>query len=132
MTDVSNAGDMNKQLVIFGTLLTGVNQVMTQFGAVMQQLVAGGGVNNSGQGTPSTDGISQFTTTLNNFVNQLQKLNIPEQIKISISQTKPIDININGADALQQLLGGPLGEMIRTQIALSFGSRDTNNEQISS
>ena len=132
--DPRNAGDMNKQLVIFGTLLTGVNQVITQFGAVMQQLVAGagqagGGVNNNGQGTPSTDGISQFTTSLNNFVNQLQKLNIPEQINISLTQTKPIDVNINGADALQQLLGGPLGEMIRTQVTAALNQRDVNDEK---
>jgi hypothetical protein len=132
--DPKNSGDMNKQLVIFGTLLTGVNQVITQFGAVMQQLVAGagqagGGVNNSGQGTPSTDGISQFTTSFNNFVNQLQKLNIPEQINISLTQTKPIDVNINGADALQQLLGGPLGEMIKTQVAAALNQRDINDEK---
>jgi TP901 family phage tail tape measure protein len=132
--DPKNSGDMNKQLVIFGTLLTGVNQVITQFGAVMQQLVAGagqagGGVNNSGQGTPSTDGISQFTTSLNNFVNQLQKLNIPEQINISLTQTKPIDVNINGADALQQLLGGPLGEMIKNQVKAALNQRDINDEK---
>jgi hypothetical protein len=132
--DPRNAGDMNKQLVIFGTLLTGVNQVMTQFGAVMQQLVAGGGqagggVNNSGQGTPSTDGISQFTTTLNNFVNQLQKLNIPPEIKISISQTKPIDVNINGADALQQLLNGPLGDMIKNRVKAALNQKDIDDEK---
>ena len=132
--DPKNSGDMNKQLVIFGTLLTGVNQVITQFGAVMQQLVAGagqagGGVINNGEGKPSTDGISQFTTTLNNFVNQLQKLNIPPEIKISISQTKPIDVNINGADALQQLLSGPLGAMISDRVKAALNQKDINDEK---
>jgi hypothetical protein len=130
-----NAGDSSKQLVIFGTLLTGVNQVVTQFGAVMQQLVAsaslaGGGVINKGEGQPSTDGISQFTTSLNNFVNQLQKLNIPPEIKISISQTKPIDVNINGADALQALLAGPLGAMITQTIGAVFNKKDVDNEKL--
>ena len=132
--DPKNSGDMNKQLVIFGTLLTGVNQVITQFGAVMQQLVAGagqgGGVINKGEPPPSTDGISQFTTSLNNFVNQLQKLNIPPEIKISISQTKPIDVNINGADALQALLAGPLGAMITQTIGAVFNKKDVDNEKI--
>ena len=76
-----NYGDVNKQLVIFGTLLTGVNQVLSQFGAVLNQMSSinlnqGGGVNNNkSPSIDGLDGLSQFTTKFEQFISQLKSIN---------------------------------------------------------
>jgi TP901 family phage tail tape measure protein len=76
-----NYGDVNKQLVIFGTLMTGINQVLTQFGAVLTQMSSmnpnqGGGVNNNkSPSIEGLDGLSQFTTKFEQFISQLKSIN---------------------------------------------------------
>ena len=114
--DPRNSGDVNKQLAVFGQLLTGTNQVLTLFGRTLQQLQSSANVNNSGQanGGVNTNGIQQFTTAFNNFLGQLQQLQIPEQINISAQHT--VDVRILGGDVFAQLEPG-IREMIINETA---------------
>jgi hypothetical protein len=123
--DPRSYGDVNKQMVIFGTLLTGVNQTLVQYGTILQQLngVMGNGVNNNGQGAQGDNGqqgglagLANFTQKFDALIQQLQQLNIPPEINMNLVQNKPWDINVNGAEALKTLLEGQLGQMIQTAI----------------
>lgn len=134
--DPRSYNDVSKQIATFGTLLTGVNQVIVQFGSVLQQLVRGagvpqatvpnGGVNNAGQ---QQNGIGQFTATFDRFINQLQKLNIPQQINLTLTQQAPLEINVNGADALQKLLEGPLGQIVQDSVRQALNNQGIANEE---
>jgi TP901 family phage tail tape measure protein len=126
--DPSNAGNVNKQLTIFGTLLTGVNQVMTQFGAIMQQIVAGGGVNNGVQanGVGGLDGLGQFTAKFDQFITQLSKLNLPPEI--NVNGNHKVEVVVNGAQALQELLDGPLSGLIRREVQSAFSRLNAESE----
>ena len=123
--DPRNSGDVNKQLAIFGQVLTGVNQVLVQYGkvvenlvAVQQQLTQGGG-GGQGQGanggvSNGNGGISEYTQKIGQFVQTLQQINIPEQI--TLTGKHEVNVNIAGGDAIGQVLRGPLGQHISNQI----------------
>jgi hypothetical protein len=127
--DPSSYGDVNKQMVIFGTLLTGVNQVLVQYGATITQLNqalaggGGGGVNGNGEAAQGAGGaqgglagLATFAQKFDTFVQQLQQLNIPPEVNVNLVQNKPWDINVNGADALKALIEGPLGNIVQDAI----------------
>ena len=124
--DPRNAGDINRQLTIFGTLLTGVNQVLTQFGATIQQMVGGqqngNGVNNGG----GLDGLGQFTAKFDQFINQLSKLNLPPEI--NVNGNHKVEVVVNGAQALQELLEGPLADLMKQEVQLAFNKLRTDSE----
>jgi TP901 family phage tail tape measure protein len=131
--DPSSYGDVNKQMVIFGTLLTGVNQVMVQFGTVMQQLTANmGGVNNNGGrdggGGGEQGGLADFTTKFENLVSQLNGLKIPEQININVTH-QPLQVNVTGAEAMKALLEGPFQEAVKNAIKQVTTDKNVKNEQ---
>jgi hypothetical protein len=116
--DPQHSGDINKQLAIFGTLLNGSNQVLTQFGMALENMIqgmgatpVGGGVNNNSRG--QLDGLSQFTNTFNNFIGQLEKLNLPPQI--NIQGTHKVEVVINGASAFANMQE-PIQRMILDQV----------------
>jgi TP901 family phage tail tape measure protein len=136
--DPSSYGDVNKQMVIFGTLLTGVNQTMVQFGAVLQQLTAGmagviNGGQQAGQGQQGENkgpqgGIGDFTTKFENLISQLNGLKIPEQININVTH-QPLQVNVTGAEAMKALLEGPFQEAVKNAIKQVTTDKNVKNEQ---
>jgi hypothetical protein len=117
--DPKNSGDANKQLVVFGTLLTGVNQVLVQIGTTLTQM-QGGVNNNGGQGAPnnnnSVDALSQFTSKFETFIGQLQKLNIPPVINIQAQHTVLVEFGASAGafkdieERLQKFVVNQVGE----------------------
>ena len=127
--DPKNSGDVNKQLAIFGQVLTGVNQTLVQYGTVIQNLVAaqsqliqrGGGGQGQGEngGVSNGNGIAEYTQKFGEFVQSLQQINIPEQI--NLVGTHEVNVNIAGGEQLNQAMNGPMGDFIigRVQTGLS-------------
>jgi len=116
--DPQHAGDVDKQLAIFGTLLTGSNQVLTQFGMALENMIqsmgatpVGGGVNNNSRG--QLDGLSQFTSTFNRFIGQLEQIKIPEQV--NLQGTHRVEVVINGASVFANMQE-PIQRMILDQV----------------
>ena len=90
-------------------------------------VVGGSGVSNTG--SLNFDGLNQFTQAFDKFIGQLQKLNIPPQINLTLTQQKPLEVNVNGAEALQKLLEGPLGQIIQDNVRSALNQKNVNNEQ---
>ena len=122
--DPKNSGDVNKQLAIFGQVLTGVNQTLVQYGTVIQNLVAaqgqliqgGGGGQGQGEngGVSNGNGISEYTQRIGEFVQTLQQINIPEQI--TLSGKHEVNVNVAGGEALSQALEGSLGKFVLQRV----------------
>ena len=85
--------------------------------------VNGNGVNNI---TLDTSEISKFITSFDRFAKELAALNVPEQI--TIQGTHTVEVNVNGAQVLNDLLTGPLGELVRTEIAGAFELQNQDSE----
>jgi hypothetical protein len=85
--------------------------------------VNGNGVNNI---TVDTTEISKFITSFDRFAKELAALNVPEQI--TIQGTHTVEVNVNGAQVLNDLLTGPLGELVRTEIAGAFELQNQDSE----
>lgn len=125
--DPQHSGDVNKQLAIFGTLLNGTNQVLTQFGMTLENMVkgmgatpVGGGVNNTSRGqeggqtqSGQLDGLSQFTTKFGEFIGQLQKINLPPVI--NIMGNHKVEVIFNGAEILRELQP-QISELVVSQV----------------
>jgi TP901 family phage tail tape measure protein len=91
---------------------------------------SGGGTSGvSNSGGPDFDKLAQFTATFDRFIGQLQKLNIPPQINLTLTQQKPLEINVNGAEALQKLLEGPLGDIVRGNVNAALNQDRIGNEE---
>lgn len=85
--------------------------------------VNGNGVNNI---TLDTSEISKFITSFDRFSKELAALNVPEQI--TIQGTHTVEVNVNGAQVLNDLLTGPLGDLVRTEIAGAFELQNQDSE----
>jgi hypothetical protein len=108
------------------TSLTTINAAISEFLGTIQN--DNQGVNNNG-GSINLDAIGQFTAVFARFVDQLQKINIPPQINVTLTQQEPIRVQITGSEALQQLLNGPLGQMISSSIKQALNREAINNEE---
>jgi hypothetical protein len=108
-----NSGDVNKQLAIFGQVLTGVNQVLVQYGTVLQNLVGvqqqlmGGGGGGQRQGdsggvSNGNGGLAEYTQKFGEFVQSLKGLNIPESINLNAQHT--VNVNFAGGEQLGKAL----------------------------
>ena len=110
--DPKNSGDVNKQLAIFGQVLTGVNQTLVQYGTVLQnlvgvqqQLMGGGGGEGQGENggvSNGNGGLAEYTQKFGEFVQSLQGLNIPESINLVGQHT--VNVNFAGAEQLGKAL----------------------------
>ena len=110
--DPRNSGDVNKQLAIFGQVLTGVNQTLVQYGTVLQnlvgvqqQLLGGGGGQVQGETSGVSNGnggLAEYTQKFGAFVESLKSLNIPEQINLVGQHT--VNVNFAGAEQLGRAL----------------------------
>jgi hypothetical protein len=99
-----------------------------QYGGMTDE--SGGGTSGvSNSGGPDFDKLAQFTATFDRFIGQLQKLNIPPQINLTLTQQKPLEINVNGAEALQKLLEGPLGDIVRGNVNTALNQNRIGNEE---
>jgi hypothetical protein len=108
------------------TSLTTINAAISEFLGTIQN--DNQGVNNN-SGSINLDAIGQFTAVFARFVDQLQKINIPPQINVTLTQQEPIRVQITGSEALQQLLNGPLGQMISSSIKQALNREAINNEE---
>jgi hypothetical protein len=87
-----------------------------------------GGVNND-SGSVSVgglDGLGQFTAKFDQFITQLSKLNLPPEI--NVNGNHKVDVVINGAQALQELLDGPLSGLIRREVQSAFSRLRAESE----
>lgn len=85
--------------------------------------VSGNGVNNI---TMDTQEISKFITSFDRFAKELAALSIPEQI--TIQGTHTVEVNINGAQVLNDLLNGPIGDLVQSEIAGAFALQSQDSE----
>jgi hypothetical protein len=85
--------------------------------------VSGNGVNNI---TVDTQEISKFVTSFDRFTKELASLNVPEQI--TIQGTHTVEVNVNGGQVLNDLLNGPIGDLVRTEIASAFEQQNQDSE----
>lgn len=72
--------------------------------------------NGSGQ-LAGLDGMGQFVTKFDQFIESLNKVYIPPIVNVQIA---PVQVNITGAEALTAALEGPMGEMLTKQMQASF------------
>ena len=125
--DPQNSGDANKQLVIFGQVLTGVNQVLVQYGTVLQNLVGvqqqmmGGGGGGQRQGdnggvSNGNGGLAEYTQKFGEFVQSLKGLNIPESINLVGQHT--VNVNFAGGEQLGKALdeGNQIADFIVARV----------------
>ena len=85
--------------------------------------VTGNGVNNV---VVDTQEISKFVTSFDRFAKELASLNVPEQI--TIQGTHTVEVNVNGGQVLNDLLNGPIGDLVRTEIASAFEQQNQDSE----
>lgn len=85
--------------------------------------VNGNGVNNI---TVDTAEISKFITSFDKFAKELAALSIPSEINIQGTHT--VDVNINGAQVLNELLSGPVGQLVRDEIESAFAQQNADSE----
>ncbi len=85
-----------------------------------------GGVSNT-NGSSSLAAIAALGTKLDQFILQLQQ-SIPPSITLEVPQPIPVNVNINGAAALQNLLSGPLSSMIQNIISQAFNAESRKRE----
>jgi hypothetical protein len=87
-----------------------------------------GGVNNdsSSVSVGGLDGLGQFTAKFDQFITQLSQLNLPPEI--NINGNHKVEVVINGAQALQSLLDGPLSGLIRREVQSAFSRLNAESE----
>ena len=70
--------------------------------------------------------ISNFVTSFDRFSKELANLNIPSEI--TLQGTHTVDVNINGAQVLNDLLNGPIGDMVASEVELAFQRQNIESE----
>jgi hypothetical protein len=127
----------------FGQILITLTQSSTNFNNAItiatkalqdyqRQIVSGGattGNSVSNNGAPNNiglDGLSQFTDKFNNFVSELQKINLPPII--NVEGTHKVEVVVNGASALQNILQGPIGDLVRDSVKNAFDKLRASTE----
>jgi hypothetical protein len=106
---------------ILSSFSSNITSVTTALSGLLTTLQNGSeGVNNgSNASVGGLDGLSQFTAKFDQFITQLSKLNLPPEI--NINGNHKVEVVINGAEALRDVLEGPLAGLVRGEIASAFG-----------
>jgi TP901 family phage tail tape measure protein len=89
----------------------------------------GGNVSNNGVNNVvaiDVQEISKFVTSFDRFSKELANLNIPSEI--TLQGTHTVDVNVNGAQVLNDLLNGPIGEMVASEVELAFQRQSNESE----
>lgn len=97
-------GNVNQQFTILGTLLTGINQGLAQFNIVLGNIQQPGAIAQGPGNNPNgvNNGIANFVQKFDNFIQQLQQIQIPQQINLAMAPTR-ITVDITGAQLLSSL-----------------------------
>ena len=113
---------------ILSSFSSSINSVTSALSGLLTTLQnAPKGVNNDGNASVGgLDGLSQFTAKFDQFITQLSKLNLPPEI--NINGNHKVDVVINGAQALQELLNGPLSGLIRQEVQAAFDRLSQESE----
>lgn len=106
-------------------LLKQINKGYSNGGAV--RYYQNGGVTGGSSGSSSYGVIDVLGGRLDNFIQQLSQA-IPSTVRLEVPQPIPVNVVINGAGILQNVLGGPLGELIATQIREAFARQSRATE----
>jgi hypothetical protein len=113
----NNLQTINQLLQTFGSSINTFNNVISQINRQITGSVESGGVSNTRGASPNLDGMGGFVAKFEEFITQLNGLNLPPVISLQVA---PITLNITGGEALKQALEGPLGAQLRTEIAAAF------------
>lgn len=83
---------------------------------------ASGGLVEGGGGGVDVSGLSSFAAAANNLANALNSVNIPSVI--TMTGTHQVNVVLNGASVLNDLLNGPLSGLIRGEIEKAMSKYD--------
>ena len=100
-------------------LLENINRGYSNGGVIYRQ---NGGPVGPVAGSQSMDGLA---ATLNNFVQQMKEV-LPSNV--GVEGKHDVNVIINGAAILQNVLSGPLGELVKKSIEESFMRKNRQNE----
>ena len=100
-------------------LLENINRGYSNGGVIYRQ---NGGSVGPVAGSQSMDGLA---ATLNNFVQQMKEV-LPSNV--GVEGKHDVNVIINGAAILQNVLSGPLGELVKKSIEESFMRKNRQNE----
>lgn len=100
-------------------LLENINRGYSNGGVIYRQ---NGGPVGPVAGSQSMDGLA---ATLNNFVQQMKEV-LPSSV--GVEGKHDVNVIINGAAILQNVLAGPLGELVKKSIEESFMRKNRQNE----
>ena len=100
-------------------LLENINRGYSNGGVIYRQ---NGGPVGQVAGSQSMDGLA---ATLNNFVQQMKEV-LPSSV--GVEGKHDVNVIINGAAILQNVLAGPLGELVKKSIEESFMRKNRQNE----
>ena len=70
--------------------------------------------------------ISAFVQSFDRFSKELANLSIPSEI--TVQGTHTVEVNVNGAQVLNDLLNGPIGELVSNEIQLAFQQQNIESE----
>ena len=70
--------------------------------------------------------ISAFVQSFDRFSKELANLKIPSEI--TVQGTHTVEVNVNGAQVLNDLLNGPIGELVSNEIQLAFQQQNIESE----
>ena len=103
-----------------------IAQILTQFAQNIPVLTGNNnnGVSNNNDTNPMVT-IEALGNQLDTFVKKIAEA-IPD--KVVVEGRHDVNVVINGAQALQQLLNGPLAEIVRKQVEAGFAARDRERE----
>jgi hypothetical protein len=83
--------------------------------------------NNNGSNTLNMDGLSQFTSTFNKFIGQLEQIKIPE--KVNLQGTHRVDVVINGASVFSNMQE-PIQRMITQEVDKAMNNLSRKTEGV--
>jgi hypothetical protein len=120
------AESINASLTGLSTTLNGIRENLS--GGNTDNRVSG--VSNNTNNNPIA-AINALGTKLDQFIERLQTA-LPPVINVKLTQDQPINVTINGANVLQNLLSGPIGGIIQNAIQSAFDARSRTSEGSSS
>ena len=113
---------------ILSSFSSSINSVTSALSGLLTTLQnAPEGVNNGGNASVGgLDGLSQFTAKFDQFITQLSKLKLPPEI--NITGNHKVEVVVNGAQALEELLSGPLSRLIKLEVSSAFSKLNRDSE----
>jgi hypothetical protein len=119
---------------ILGNFTSNLQNITTNLGQLVSTIQGvnntnGGEANNQTPSGPDLTGLASFTQKFDSLIQQLQNIIIPPEVNINLVQNQPWNINVNGAEVLNELLSGPLSNLINNAIADWDNSKKDQSER---